>query len=248
MHRSNAQADPATPAPDSIQANCTLVCPVRSHSSAISKQINELMLCLTRTVDCQIRRSFLEVLNEILLYNHFSGSSSVPDDRSELGVLIKNIMQFTTTPRASRRACSSRSECQRGQPCVNSVCLDSMTHFHDAYSPGVEWENRAWRVVDESASIWTKTMYVARPFLTVSTITFMFPLTLRFLGISACFRILLLPLCFLYFSALNRARIFVARSQVYEGLALGFGLALTILSLLATVKFRKWTFEKFKQA
>jgi len=76
--------------------------------------------------------------------------------------IIHDLMYDITASNVSG-SCSSTSDCESGNECIRQICMESNTHFHEAYSLAFElnYIDGLWSIVDPTKSTWTESVWDA---------------------------------------------------------------------------------------
>lgn len=125
---------------DTISVNCTV--------------INVLVECLTKNYKCSLMRTlFGEVVDGFpspFPPDHYSDVFRW-DQGIQLSPLFINALLGLATqwaPVDSKKGCYTKQECLWNQTCIAGTCLYSRAYFHDAISPGFDYDysTGAWKL------------------------------------------------------------------------------------------------------
>jgi hypothetical protein len=131
--------------PSSINANCSM--------------LEENLDCLIRNASCARYQSFVGRVTGKEV-NSYTGVFSFDGSRGYIAdFLARSIANITSLSRLDE--CKNDRNCKENGLCIQGNCVQSTTHFHNAYGTGLEYnyDKNVWEVVNETKAAWVESKW-----------------------------------------------------------------------------------------
>jgi len=126
-------------------------------------EVAELLYCLTTGFKaCKLSNQILPHYDLPERASYYPSVFAYSIEQQLVILPVKFVFDYLTNITAASRgkSCAQQSDCNtgEGEQCSIGVCMKASTYYHDAVSPGIDWDykNNKWIVVDKSQPLWTE--------------------------------------------------------------------------------------------
>jgi len=164
----NQVCDASTLVARSLYVLATGVSPTSPEVLAISSNcslVRTLLRCLTTDFTCLYVSSYLYPLDLPQTASYYPSVYGYSSQQQLVTLPIKFVHDFVAviTRNLTNTTCQRSSDCETGMSCTSGWCRREDAYYHDAISPGIDWDtkNSKWIVTDSKQPLWTESNWDA---------------------------------------------------------------------------------------